>query len=309
MRAQAAAQGVVPCTTPGVPADCIPERQTLPIENVTTDVGLSPPYNSWFTLFGQFFDHGLDFTKKSHGTVFVPLKADDPLLDGLDGIPGNADDPGPNARFMLLTRTENQPGPDGVLGTDDDVKDGTNTDSPFVDQSQTYSSHASHQVFLRDYVDNTAGRPVPTGKLLSTADGGIPPWSQVKSQAAGASGSALADRDVLDIPMVAADPYGNFIPGPERGLPQLVTVGPDGKALTADDVLVEGNRGAGGLPVPADVARIGTAFLDDIAHTAVPKRPAGSSRTPTPPITPRLTSRQPQRHVRRRDARHALPRR
>ena len=53
--------------------------QTLFIPNVTTDVGLSPPYNSWFTLFGQFFDHGVDQTVKSGGTVYVPLKADDPL--------------------------------------------------------------------------------------------------------------------------------------------------------------------------------------------------------------------------------------
>ena len=53
---------------------------TLFIPNVTTDVGLSPPYNSLFTLFGQFFDHGVDQTVKSGGTVFVPLKADDPLV-------------------------------------------------------------------------------------------------------------------------------------------------------------------------------------------------------------------------------------
>ena len=62
--------GVVPCTTDpdplatpevvGVPAGCVPSNSTLFIENVTTDVGLSPPYNSMFTLFGQFFDHGVD---------------------------------------------------------------------------------------------------------------------------------------------------------------------------------------------------------------------------------------------------------
>ena len=81
---------LVPCTTDpdplaqpdpieGVPAGCVPTGQTLFIPNVTTDVGLSPPYNSMFTLFGQFFDHGVDQTVKGGGTVFVPLKADDPL--------------------------------------------------------------------------------------------------------------------------------------------------------------------------------------------------------------------------------------
>ena len=58
----------------GVPAGCTPSHKTLFIPNVTTDVGLSPPYNSLFTFFGQFFDHGVDQTVKSGGTVFVPLK-------------------------------------------------------------------------------------------------------------------------------------------------------------------------------------------------------------------------------------------
>src|SRR4051812_13177369 len=63
----------VPCTAPGVPGGCVPDGQTLPIPNVSTDAGLSPPFNSWFTLFGQFFDHGLDSTAKGgNGTVFVP---------------------------------------------------------------------------------------------------------------------------------------------------------------------------------------------------------------------------------------------
>ena len=32
----------------------------------------------------------------------------------------------------------------------------------------------------------------------------------------------LVDMDALNVPMLAADPYGNFIPGP-LGLPQYVT--------------------------------------------------------------------------------------
>ena len=92
-----------PCTTDpdptavtpvaGVPAGCVPSHQTLFIPNVTTDVGLSPPYNSLFTFFGQFFDHGVDQTVKSGGTVFVPLKADDPLVTlGPDGKPNTGDE-------------------------------------------------------------------------------------------------------------------------------------------------------------------------------------------------------------------------
>ena len=61
--------------TVGVPAGCVPSHHTLDIPNVTTDFGLSPPYNSWFTFFGQFFDHGVDQTVKGGGTVYVPLRA------------------------------------------------------------------------------------------------------------------------------------------------------------------------------------------------------------------------------------------
>ena len=94
------------------------------------DVGLSAPYNSWFTLFGQFFDHGLDLVNKGgNGTVFMPLKEDDPLF--VAGSPTN---------FMTLTRA-----------THDGDHEANNQTSPWVDQSQTYTSHPSHQVFLREY--------------------------------------------------------------------------------------------------------------------------------------------------------------
>ena len=115
--------GVQPCTTDpdpladppvaAVPANCTPSFQTLFIPNVTTDVGLSPPYNSMFTLFGQFFDHGVDQTVKGGGTVFVPLKADDPLIAGPDHILADnpnttrdeaADNLPASQRFMVLTR-------------------------------------------------------------------------------------------------------------------------------------------------------------------------------------------------------------
>ena len=310
------ATGVQPCTidpdplaTPqvlGVPAGCTPSHQTLFIPNVTTDVGLSPPYNSLFTLFGQFFDHGVDQTVKGGGSVFVPLKADDPLIAGPDHILGTgcgtptasatcADNLPANLRFMVLTRAQNQPGPDGVLGdvapttagvgpctslnvpagcdeSADDIQNATNTDSPWVDQSQTYTSHPSHQVFLREYVNNTAGAPVSTGKLLGgptgPTAGGMSSWARVKAQAASLLGLRLADTDVTNIPMLAADPYGKFIPG-SAGLPQYVTGTGlvegrlDDPATPAVDETV---------PVPANALHFDTPFLTDIAHNADPGR-------------------------------------
>jgi Ca2+-binding RTX toxin-like protein len=271
--------GLHPCTTDpepdavppvdGVPAGCVPSRQTLFIPNVTTDVGLSPPYNSLFTFFGQFFDHGVDQTVKGGGTVYVPLKADDPLIAGKDHILGNADDLSANLRFMVLTRAQNQPGPDGKLSDDtataadetaDNIQDANNTDSPWVDQSQTYTSHASHQVFLREYA-MVAGKPVNTGKLLGGIGNGatgMSTWQSTKIQAETKLGLKLADIDVLNIPMIASDPYGNFIPGPS-GLPQYVTT----------TGLVEGNLTTP-VPVPANVRYFDTPFLTDIAHNADP---------------------------------------
>ncbi len=277
VRSQVGSGGVIPCDPPGVPVGCVEAGDTLFIPNVTTDIGLSPPFNPLFTFFGQFFDHGLDkITTGGSGTVFIPLKDDDPLTTGPDGILGDPDPVAPDTslddlppalRFMVLTRGKNQPGPDGIVGDPiaalpdtslDDVRNTTNSDSPFVDQSQTYSSHPSHQVFLREYVG--AIRPVSTGKVLMSADGGMATWALVKTQAETMLGLRLVDMDVLSIPMIAADPYGKFIPGPLRGLPQYVTA----------TGLVEGNRDAA-VTIPANAIRINTAFLNDIAHSAVPK--------------------------------------
>ena len=117
----------VPCNAEGLPEKCVPKGTTLDIPNVTTDFGLSPPYNGMFALFGQFFDHGVDFTKKTKNFVMVPLALDDPLV-----VAGKVPE---SQRFMILNRAENQPGEDGILGTPDDEQNGTNTDSPWVDQS------------------------------------------------------------------------------------------------------------------------------------------------------------------------------
>ena len=142
------------------------------IPNVAPDEGLSAPFNSWFTLFGQFFDHGLDLVNKGgSGTVFIPLQPDDPLYD-----------PASSTNFMVLTRATVSPGADGVMGTADDVRP-VNTTTSFVDQNQTYTSHSSHQVFLRQYALNADGDPVATGKLIEGGNGGMATWADVKAQA------------------------------------------------------------------------------------------------------------------------------
>ncbi len=271
------------------------DRDVFNFPNVTPDAGLGAPFNAWFTFFGQFFDHGLDLvTKGGNGTIFVPLKADDPLVAGADGIFGNADDLPPQLRFMVETRATMLPGADGVLGTADDIHQNENTTTPFVDQNQTYTSHPSHQVFLRAYqvvdVDNGPGvkmAPVSTGKLITNRDlgadgkygtaddheiGGMATWKVVKAQARDILGINLTDKDFDNVPLLATDQYGNFIAG-AHGLPQVVIRtgnGGDGIAGTADDIttLVEGNPSA---PIDlTNAVRTGHQFLIDVAHNAVP---------------------------------------
>jgi beta-lactam-binding protein with PASTA domain len=267
------------CGDPAPPESGDPTG-SLFIPNITPDFGLSAPFNLMFTFFGQFFDHGLDLVPKSGGTVIIPLKADDPLFVA-----------GSQTNFMVMTRGELQPGPDGILGTADDIKDSINQTTPWVDQNQTYTSHPSHQVFLRQYVCATnptaaicggaAGGPIPDGKVLDgdhcaprgTGFQGddicnIGNWGKVKLQAAQKLGIQFLDTDVLNVPLVLTDPYGHFKPGP-HGFAQLVLppLAPGGP-----NRLLEGDPAAnGGKGVLVDGAfRTGHAFLNDIAHNAVP---------------------------------------
>ncbi len=218
--------------------------------NVAPDAGFSASYNSLFTIFGQFFDHGLDLAAKGgSGNVFVPLQPDDPLY-----VPGG------HSNFMVLTRATNQPGPDGVLGTDDDIKDATNQVTPYIDNNQTYTSHPSHQVFVREYSLDVFGHPTSTGRLLEGIDGGLPTWADVKAQAVSLLGIELADSDISNVPLLATDAYGRFLPGVD-GYPQLVL--PDGTTM-------EGNPLTPISPTAVGAVRTGHSFLNDIAHSAVP---------------------------------------
>src|SRR5207248_9673943 len=114
-------------------------------------------------------------------------------------------------------RGQKQPGQDGILGTADDIQETMNTTTPWVDQNQTYTSHPSHQVFLRQYETST-GRPLPDGKVLdgghcSPRGTGIPGdqicnvgnWAEVKAQAATKLGIRLTDQDIFDVPLIATE--------------------------------------------------------------------------------------------------------
>ncbi len=186
----------------------------------------------------------------------MPLQPDDPLYDPTPGAPN----------FMLLTRATN----------DTDVP--INQTTPFVDQQQTYGSHPSLHVFLREYDLNALGDPVSTGRMLTHPGvGGMADWSALKAQAASLLGIQLVDHDVSSAPLLATDPYGRFLPGP-NGYPQIVL---------DNGTLLEGNpaaNGGSGVLVPANAVSSGHAFLVDIAHHAVPGTWDHDSNPATPAV-------------------------
>ena len=207
------------------------------IPNVAVNAGINAPNSGIFSLFGQFFDHGLDLVgKSSTQKIKVCLKSDDPLV-----VAGKA-----VANQCMST------GRSILNGSND----GTNSTTPWVDQNQTYSSHPSKQVFLREY-SFAGGTPKVTGKLLGDENGNIATWAQTKAQAL-QLGIELRDSDITAVPLLVTNEYGRFLPGP-NGNPQLVMI---------DGTFVEGTSGA---PVNTDgIRKTNQAFLDDINPYAFP---------------------------------------
>lgn len=260
-----------------------PDLQNLFIGNITPDAGLSAPFNSWMTFFGQFFDHGLDLiTKGNAGVVYIPLAADDPLVAGADGIFGNADDLDPSLRFMALTRATNETvsaGADGIVGTSDDIHTAINTTTPFVDQNQTYTSHPSHQAFLREYILGSDGKLHSTGQLIESSLGkdriagtaddhsGMATWADVKANAL-KLGIVLTDYNVGNVPLIQTDAYGNFVRSSFGGAIVMTASGPVHMNPAAPAAL------------PGNTTFTDHAFINDFAHTAQPWSSSGAVLAP-----------------------------
>jgi hypothetical protein len=222
----------------------------LDIPNITADYNVSAGYDSWFTLFGQFFDHGLDLIPKAGASVLIPLLKDDPLY-----VQGS------NTNFMVLTRAA-----DATTG------ESINLTTPWIDQSQTYGSHPSQNVFVREYNFGTSAstRAVATGRLLDESSaGGMPTWKVIKAQAK-KLGILLTDYDVNSVPVIATNQYGKFIPG-ANGYPVILFT----NSLRNSFVWKEGT--AAGLETsisisgaPWTAVSTGHPFLNDTTAAAVP---------------------------------------
>ena len=194
------------------------------VRNLNTLSG-DPSLTGWNTIFGQFFDHGLDFLSKGGNITMLP---------GADGVLGTADDIRSSSKIVIgldpsdplyspgqttltISRatvlnpmaagTDGQfgtaddissPGVDGIYGSADDILGATNpvfenTTSPYIDQSQTYGSNDDVSNLLREWVKDPsqADRWIPGMKLL---DGQSlqAPWTRTN-----ADGTVEQVRDTL----------------------------------------------------------------------------------------------------------------
>jgi Ca2+-binding RTX toxin-like protein len=184
--------------------------------------GVSPS-NGFFVLFGQFFDHGLDFIDKGGqgATIKIALATDDPLygMIGPDGRP---------VHEITINRAT-------VQSVDANGPEYTNHTSPFIDQSQTYGSHEQLTTLLREWVVDPvtgsfhAGMHLFDGQTLETewkkADGTmtretLPTLDELRAHVEATGRDALTWEDVSN--------YRN------RDASGHVTVGASGSALILD---------------------------------------------------------------------------
>ncbi|MEI6404786.1 MAG: peroxidase family protein [Actinomycetes bacterium] len=279
--------------------------QVQSIPNVTPDYNVSAGYNSWFTLFGQFFDHGLDLVPKGGSNVYIPLDQNDPVYVDSQYSPN----------YMVLTRAAD-PNNSG---------DSLNITTPYIDQSQTYGSHASTNFFMREYrFDGTNGAPSPTGRLVEgsdqayttlagnvkmpsawvsgglirtdavagstltdptgandTTNHGLAQWKDMKAQAR-LLGLKLTDFDVNDVPVIATDAFGNFVADPATGFPMvLMTNGSHfvwASGNPTNPIVIGGDTLSGISGYHA--VSSGHAFINDTMSTAVPFGRSGAALTP-----------------------------
>ncbi len=119
------------------------------------------PVNSWFGIFGQFFDHGLDFIGKGgSGTITIALSPGDPLYNEA-----------PNHAITISRAT-----PSGVDANGDAAY--KNHTSPFIDQSQTYGSNEQITSILREWVSTDGNTTYHAGMELFDGTTLADPWTR-----------------------------------------------------------------------------------------------------------------------------------
>lgn len=124
------------------------------------------PVNSWFGIFGQFFDHGLDLIGKGgNGKITIALETTDPLygMIGPDGQPTTS---------ITISRAT-------IAGLDANGDPNyVNHTSPFIDQSQTYGSVDQITNLLREWVSTDDGSTYHAGMELFDGTTLVDAWDR-----------------------------------------------------------------------------------------------------------------------------------
>ena len=245
------------------------------------------PSNGWFALFGQFFDHGLDFIEKGGQgiKITIPLAATDPLFGviGPDGKPATSI----TINRATISSFDSNGDPEYVNHT-----------SPYIDQSQTYGSHAQMTSLLREWVVDPvsgtyhAGMNLFDGTTLDTAwtnafgeltTRTLPTLNELRSHILETGRDDITWEDVTNLRN--RDANGDVAAGADAGTTGqalLLDMNPrfdaghlnpdDNDAATTWDALITANVDAAIATLTADVASIGVVGLTfgwDAGHTTL----------------------------------------
>lgn len=177
------------------------------------------PVNGWFVLFGQFFDHGLDFIGKgADGTkITINLSPDDPLYGVINPTTGQP------ATKIVISRAD-------VSGfTAEGTPQWNNHTSPYIDQSQTYGSDQEVTDLLRAWVSTDGGITYHAGAQMldgntsvawknafgETTHATLPTLNELRAHLMLTQRADLTWEDVLDLRN--RDAAGNVETGAEAG--------------------------------------------------------------------------------------------
>ncbi len=129
------------------------------------------PVNSWFAIFGQFFDHGLDkLGAGGNGKITIALETTDPLYRA----PGTNGPTDPGNTKITVTRATIDP----ASTTDPNSPNYINHTSPFIDQSQTYGSVDQITQILRKWVSTDSGATYHAGMELYDGTTLVDAWTR-----------------------------------------------------------------------------------------------------------------------------------
>ncbi len=190
------------------------------------------PVNSWFAIFGQFFDHGLDkLDNGGNGKITIALDPSDPLYGA----------PGPQGPVTSISMTRARI--DGVDANGDPAY--PNHTSPFIDQSQTYGSHEQLTNLLRAWVSTDGGLTHHAGMELLDGTTLADAWTRKMPRYDATTGLTVIDEY----------PVHDTLPTLNELRAHILATGRD--ALTWADVLDLRNRDANGDVIDTDLGTAG----------------------------------------------------